>query len=419
VNLPGSVEFGDDEPCGCDSGKRYEACCKGLRARYIRKPSGAVFREVLIPPEAVDTLQEVERRFRETFGRKPQGREKIFHSIAYQKSSDDFFREFQEIANAANISKHLIYAHKKLDGLMLTEETYRSASAKDREEWDEAVGEYLDAEELGIDLLEPQTPSEIAVATFASFLADIVSHIGSYADRSPRKAKRDTTLFFQFLLIARVHQSVKSILDGWGRFTDTELAVFLRSAYESTLLVGRLNVNRDYSETIVAQSLLGSDLFEYRIKNNGTTDFSTIVGRLDKREYQARHSFAECARLIGKDDEDVFQIIYPELSRSVHFNALDMIQRYRKHGEFLTWDKRKQDSQLVKILVVILYFVRMFHGIDGLPKVLERDAKFLHRRAMKFLLRAYSAFDEDDVEVAPIDSILMFMALHDFAPPRR
>jgi hypothetical protein len=404
-------EFGDAEECGCGSGKPYATCCKKTRVRYTRDGWGRIHKTILLDQDGRAAFDEAMAAFKKTFGRAPGRRDRVLLA-PYRHSPDDFRRMFLKIADEAGTPKHLVYAYVKTDGLMLTEANEELASPQDVEDVKSAVDEYFDALDQGIDLLEPEiTAISEALSLVEENIDDVVVHLGSYADKAPREIRRNLPLFFQFLLIARSYQVIKTIADKRPDDIGNEAIASLRTVYECTLLIMRLEIEPSYADTLLAQALHGSELYSYKLKKNGKIDYSVIVEHSTGRNFESRPSFSQCANLIGVRHAELFNIAYPILSSQVHFNAFGMIQRYRSTGSFLMWDDVDRPIVAVISLITILYLILSIALIKRCTKTIRRDALFIFNR----LYCATSVLmDAIDIEDYDIDPSVMFFVIRTF-----
>lgn len=412
--LKQDIEFSDDEDCGCGSGYAYAICCKKTRVQYTRDGRGSVYKVIVADEDGRKAAEEALQAFKRTFGRSPAGRDRMLLA-AYRHSPQDFKRLFLEIAEKADLPKHLVYAYIKTDGLILTAENEELASPQDIEDAQNAVSEYFLAQDDGIDLLEPdQAGLSGLLNDFKDHIEDIVIFFGSFADRAPRAVRRSLPLFFQFLLISKCHQAIKTISDRWAKPIGDESLSALRTIYECTLVINRLSVDPVYSESLLAQALVGSDLYTFRSKNNGKIDFSTIIEVSAKRRFEARTSFLSCAKYVGERHVDLFEVAYPVLSSYIHFDTLNMLQSYRESGSFLLWNEPSPETQALLIFIITSYFLISVSMIPQSTKSIERDALYLFNRNYISLMRLIHAIDIENFFIDEGTKLLTIRAMELF-----
>ena len=64
--------------CPCESGKKYKDCCITKRFQWLVDENGIFYRSMKMHPEVAAALRQQERRFVETFGRKPRKDDPVF-----------------------------------------------------------------------------------------------------------------------------------------------------------------------------------------------------------------------------------------------------------------------------------------------------------------------------------------------------
>jgi hypothetical protein len=309
---------------------------------------------------------------------------------------------FYEAARATGTPGHLIYAYKATGGLLLSQSNLNLVSPADRADWELAAEEYLSALEDGVDLLEPTlTPLDEALTLFEEIIETAVIHLGNYVDRAPRIVKTHLPTFFQFLLISRCHQVLKSFADSWtSRNGDESYAVF-RTLYECALIIQRLDVEPSYSDTLLAQALAGSPLYPFRVKKNGKKDYSKIISNKDGNIFEARTSFAECAHRINEDNLIFFDIVYPILSSQIHFHSGEMIRKFQETGSFLIWQEPRAEYQALYGLVSITYLIIAVALSLNVTKTTKRDALFLIDKLDVAFQKLVNSIEQMDKQVDP------------------
>lgn len=398
-------ELADEALCGCGSEERYADCCKSLAARYVIDGKGRLSK-IITPPSSIKaTLDDAEAAFRRVFGRKQQRRDRVL-LLGLRQSPKDCRRQFREAAAAAELPGAVLYATEQT-GLIVTEENRQRLSPRDRADWDEAVQEYLEAEEEGIDLLNPPlTPLQSAVLIAKSTIDDAATHLGSYLSRSPAIAHKDWGVFIQQLLIVKCFWYTKCLSDRWDVLSRTETAALARGVYECSLLIGRVTVDPDFAETLQAQALSGSPSHPFRTKKDGSLDYSTILSTDSEKSFPAKTSFKKCAERIGDDHRELFNRLYPLLSNQVHFHTLNMIHEFKTSGSFLMWDDGDDRLTSLISLTVVTYLSMVLLYTPGLQAIVRRDVAFLGMRAADALDGLLDALRESGLGNEALDGVI-------------
>jgi hypothetical protein len=390
-------EFADDEICGCGSGEHYVKCCKGSWGRYVRDERGNVSKTILLSEEAVSVLKEAREHFKEIFGRYPRGRDRVM-TLGFRYDDRDYQRQVREVSKEAGIPKAIVYATGKT-GLWVSEENYEHLAPMDRRDWDEAIEEYFSAEEDGIDLLDPPpTPINMALLKIRKVMDHFVVHIGSYLDRSPRRTRKDWSLFSQYLLISKIFWHVKLISDRWETITTVEISALARGIYEASILIFMVNHDREFADILKAQTFSGTEIYLYRTKKDGSSDFGKVIDPKIGEVFNIRISYRECASKIGESHLNFFDVIYPMLSNQIHFNSLDMVFKFHKNGTFLLFDDSDERTTAILACICGLYLASGLLFVDGIQKQVKKDIEFIGSRLAEGLDELIDAFIVENVQ---------------------
>jgi hypothetical protein len=355
--------------------------------------------QIKLSPEAVDALRDAEAAFVDIFGRKPDRHDRIFVDF-FRHGEDQIGREFESAANEAGIRPELIYAFRKTDRV-LTDKTIKLVTDAEREEWIDAIEEYRTAREAGHDLLElPDSPVRDALAAARKHIDRAVIHFGSYADRAPPRTRKRLPLFLQFLLISQCHRHSRSLADGLIGNMGDEAFPLVRSIYECALLIARLEHGSGYADALIAQALVGTELYGYRTKKDGNPDYSRIVSH-DGKEFPGRNSFYQFAQILGGGHISMFDSLYPVLSNQVHFDTLASLQRFQASGEFLAFNEPDFPSLYATALLVIAYTSAVLERVNDAPRLIRRDAGFLRRSSLDALNTLRRALTEEGAALSP------------------
>jgi hypothetical protein len=93
--------------CPCASGKKYKDCCITKRFKWLVDEKGNFYRQMDMHPAVAEALRQQEKRFVETFGRKPLPDDPVFFDMP---SNTEVEEEMVEVMAKAGIRSELIYA---------------------------------------------------------------------------------------------------------------------------------------------------------------------------------------------------------------------------------------------------------------------------------------------------------------------
>lgn len=136
------VKVGRNDPCPCESGKKYKRCCVDKGFTWVQAEDGKFFREIPLDDEMMGILELQRERFIEKHGRPPGPDDSIFDEPSERV-------EHEVVQTLKNIGVHpaFIYAYEKT-GLLVTEsnqhmipESALDEFAAYQDEWFEIHGE--------------------------------------------------------------------------------------------------------------------------------------------------------------------------------------------------------------------------------------------------------------------------------------
>ena len=143
-----SNEIAADETCPCESGKKYGACCKKRKFKWVRDKNGRIAKSVPLKDQAIEVLKQARVEFEITFGRSPRKTDPVFTG-RYYISAADMRRETFGAMRKAGISPALQYAYRKTDFLVSDP---KLLSAKEQDEYERAIDEFHTAVASGVPL---------------------------------------------------------------------------------------------------------------------------------------------------------------------------------------------------------------------------------------------------------------------------
>jgi hypothetical protein len=193
-------------------------------------PNGKIVDRRPLTPEARDALESARAEFALTFGRQPQKGDRVF-SAAHLDPDSEILQIMLRVAEETG-KPQLAYAYQRT-GLLITEQTYEQLSPTDRQEWNEAVDEYYDLVDNGID---PFTGFHFSVRdmldSLDTFRSDCAIHFGSYVDRHRKNRHLDIHEFSQVLVLSRAQKLFLLLKDKLGAFPRADALPLIRSIFE-------------------------------------------------------------------------------------------------------------------------------------------------------------------------------------------
>ncbi|MBL9065388.1 MAG: SEC-C domain-containing protein [Sphingopyxis sp.] len=290
------TEVGDTEACPCGSGRSYRDCCKSGFGRLIRLSNGRIVDQRPLSEDAVKVLKEAELKFYDVFGRKPQKGDRVFLAAHLDVESD-----ILDLSNRAlgdeSVRPELLYAYRET-GLLPTEATFPLMSARDREEWEEAINDF---EDLASNDIDPFTGLKASVRDLLEcldqFCEDCAIHMASYVDRYRKNRKLDIHEFSQILVISRSQKILLLLRGKLGPSPKADALILVRSLLECYLVHQYLQSGRNAGLYFLSRAHERRDgLFSYKMNANGRPDKRTIVFSDTGEEMPSYVSFYKMAK---------------------------------------------------------------------------------------------------------------------------
>jgi len=254
--------------CPCESGKKYKDCCITKRFQWLVDENSIFYRSMKMHPKVAAALRQQERRFVETFGRKPRKDDPVFFDMP---SATEVEERMVDVMAKAGIRPELIYAYIKTRGLIVTAENRDLIPDKDLAEWQAAIDEFRAAENIRT-RYQPdpfiralnQLPKELERAE--TFLHIIIQEHGIARNISEKETGACHSLHDYVFLCAtkglKTLRAIKHLLpDGFGEDSLT----LCRSIYENYLAINYVINHPETIDSFVAGKV-GLHLGGFKLK---------------------------------------------------------------------------------------------------------------------------------------------------------
>jgi hypothetical protein len=267
-------------------------------------------------PEVEAALRQQERRFVETFGRKPRGDDPVFFDMP---SGTEVEERMVEVMTKVGIRPELIYAYIKTRGLMVTAENVDLIPDKDLAEWQAAIDEFRAGEKTRTRYRpEPfvkalsQVPNELERAE--TYLHMIIQEHGIARNIAEKESGQCHSLhdyvFFCATKSLKTLRAIKHLLpDGFGE----DSLNLCRSIYENYLAI---NFVINYPDTInsFVAGKVGLHSGDFTLKNR-----RFIVDNATGETVAEKISIFRMAKESPHpEDEAIYKFLYGYLSEFTH-----------------------------------------------------------------------------------------------------
>lgn len=124
--------------CPCGSGKKYRNCCWDKNFEWVRDNDGTIRKEIPIPDELAELLQEQRQAFIDEHGREPGPDDLLFPDQPHPEHLEHMMVEDMK---KAGIDPAIIHAFEET-GMLVSEGNKDMISDKDMDEWLDAIADY-------------------------------------------------------------------------------------------------------------------------------------------------------------------------------------------------------------------------------------------------------------------------------------
>lgn len=368
-HAPPYKEVGAKEPCPCESGLSYSACCKKRKLRWSRDKAGKLYKQLELSPEAVASFKEAETQFKEVFGRKPRKHDPVFLA-KYLHSEADMKRVTLQAMRQANIRPELIYAYIKTSRIVMDTSHLSTSEAA---EYSAAIDEFRKQVNLGVpisDLIETDTPEMYLRTTLqhaliiGGYYIDIYINSGFARRRAQREMNAEFVVSFAFVSLIKCLRTIYTLL---AEGISYDASYLVRALYENYLKIRYVYNAPSYADEIIEQFTV-----DIKTPEDGKED----EGR--KKLYKNHFRWEKMAQELG--EVELYDKMYRPLCSMTH------AQLYQAQY-FITdlgFDYLEQDFEMSTLLTTHELIMRTFHCVlkhSKCQKYLKRDLSTAIREA--------------------------------------
>jgi len=381
--------------CPCGSGKSYGDCCKKRDFKWVKDKKGITYRQVKMSEELVENLKKAEERFEQVFGRKPGRDDKLFID-QYRYDPELIESEFSRIALEAGVGPPVVYASEKT-GLIVTEENLNRFTELELEEWDEAIAEYYDLEEQGIDpFLKDYDDGQFTYVAkwveLEAVLDGCVIHLGRFIENMPRNKKLNGSDLLQYFWVQRTFQSVRSILVLVREGVGADCLPLVRSIYDNYLRISYLRMNPESAEDFLGIAGLSWGTHEYVRNDNGKLDRRRIRNKESGQITRGHISSYKMAERSGREiDLAFFDDVYDLLSSFVHSDVRHINEFLEEDGGLKLFSEDDPRIALQYSTVILAMLLDELRLIDKVKKQTRLDLLFYVTKLRKAFLEMVEA----------------------------
>lgn len=376
------TEVSSKEPCPCDSGKSFGACCKRRKVRWSRDGRGAIHRSVHIGDGGVARLREMEDRFVETFGRKPRGNDPIFFDQFFL-SQRELERQSLKAMKAAGIRPELAYAYQQT-GRVATKETLKKLTPAEEREYIDSIEEYFELEEEGLVEFYPgDEPDLISDMNDLLKKNQIVS--GYFAEKHLNKSRTrrsdadgiEFVVGFSTLNVARSLRAIHLMIENDASYDAFHV---VRSIVENVISVAYLYNNPDKISVFDAQIgvMLGTHRFATNKKGQQQPD--RILDLSDGSEVQVPTRWG-MATSLGQLYVELYNDLYRPISSFCH-SDIGVFPHFMEEGRFDFLSPSFHADVLLSTHLLSLLFFEIVRLNSDCPKYLKGDLSLISERSL-------------------------------------
>jgi hypothetical protein len=290
---------------------------------------------------------------------------------------------------ASGLDRAKVYATWKT-GLVPTTETLNIFTDMELEEWRDAVDEFYELQEKGIDpLYSGPKFSKRDNAAFVELIrlvnrAPLI--LASILDRGPAVTLAPSG-FFRMLFASQALFFLKKYctamnLDGFDGGID-----ICRSVYEAYLRISYLRHSPQSSEIFIALASVHGGAYEFR-KKGSRTNFNVLVERSTGKSISVDVSNYKMAEASGEQiDLDVYSALFRYMSGFVHPNVDSVARHFSpQEGFSIHFEANPFEGLIVSSFVTLLIFFEISE-LSCIRSIQRRDARFLAKKLAKGMMK--------------------------------
>lgn len=375
-------ELEPNEICGCGSGLTYVKCHKKTSKKYFIDKNGKYSLQVPYSPKLQESLTDSRKRFKKIFGRAPRNNEPIIFEKFRIGEETHFFDKALRAANSAGVDEALIYAWRKTE-VIISEETLHLFTKEEKEEWGDAIAEYEEILDSGVNPLYIFT--YLDSEEFESFLEmeSVLKEIISVADLSLDKitnkinitSQKDKNLpiLLSYNSVLHAIYTISNIIQ--ERYSDDCLSIG-RGIFEQYLRCKTLRVGTLDPEAILCASLASQGILEYARKKSGKIDYSRVIN-LDGSHVDVSLTYSSLAQKTGEPEDYIFyNIIYKNLSYYVHRDLSQKLINSLTKGRLQLTAEDDEIAGVYTISIIVFMFFEEILKNEWVPALARKDLTY-------------------------------------------
>lgn len=387
------VKIKVNDPCPCDSGRKYKKCCKGKDIIWEQDSAGDFYRVFPVEGKLEEVVKQLDEEIYKHFERERLPDDPLMpHTLMF--SDKDHERKMIEVMEKEGADPAFIYAYKKT-GILLTDEMAARAPGSLVDEWDNAVDEYYD---FGGD---PEEESEDR--QFESKLSLLVDDIdsliylfgtcvkkyfnGVYPDDSaPEGAKILSPVAYMGLNLAKSQRALRSIKHLVVEDYSEDALKLVRGIYENYLHIVLVKHRPDSIITLVdAKYGVRDGSFRY-LEKNGKEDRRKVVRCSTGGIYPSNISGYKMAESSNLDfDVKFYDIFYQRASDVVHPSVFN-IKDYVRDNKLSPLDSDLKGEAVIYTVFIGCLTSFEIMNIKNFSASLREDCRAVVRRLLAHLI---------------------------------
>ncbi len=374
------IELRPRDLCGCGSGWLYKDCHQRTKKRYFRTSHGDIIFKVPMSKELVDTLKDSKQRFKKVFGRPPTNSDPVLWERTYLKGYNTI-RLIAKTMREAQVPDEFIYAYQKT-GLMIAEKA-RVYSKSEKQEFSDAVEEFLQLSEEGIDPFHRLT--YLSATEYENFktLKTLIKELAIVCDISCEytfnKIKLTSHLNKEIYILASfksVSRSIEFIATKITEEYSDECLIVARALIEHYLKIKNIRLNKIQTKSVFYGIMASAGTVPYATRRNGKIDFKRALDESGD-PVDIAYSYSDLAKNTGFDDDIfIYEKIYKYLSNFVHRDISEAIIRSFTNSDLRRLAAEADDDEILGTYlcaVVIAIYVSEFLCNEWLAKQTIKD----------------------------------------------
>ncbi|HEM3505870.1 MULTISPECIES: DUF5677 domain-containing protein [Streptococcus] len=355
-------EIGFTDYCPCRSGKSYERCCKLKNIKWTISDT-TITRTQLLDSDSIEILDEIQRNFKELYGREVKGEDYIFNFVPNFRNES--ILRIMETMRMANISEEIIYAYFKTDGLLPIEElNVEKIPDGYLQEFNDFVSEYEEAmsseSEDSINAIQyVAIVNEVMEATLNLVSNQIIMCLTDFIYRHTygeviTDFQLENELDYCMFSALKTIKTLESVSVLKSEFVAESIYALGRSIFENYLYLCAIHQDKDFFKEKMYPKI-DSNAFEFEKYSDGRTNYNRVINLKTGEIHNTKVLLSDLKnKLKDPRDRELYYIFYQTACQFVHVDILSAKSYFKCNDPYDELNQSLVASIIINALSLLL-----------------------------------------------------------------